>query len=679
MTSRKRSGSGSKRLFKEKVVQIYETILKGEEIGPNNPLSWEEFFLLKPKVTTLESEIQKLSVEQLQAIKPNLNELFTHCIEILVQRTSIRAAYGLQTLAAFLHAIFKKLSENQADNVQAIEFLSGFENYVKNVQKMLDFCQDFLEGDYTDSVKGLCLKLVIILTIGTDNINQNTLIEYIMLSPLFDCLVKLLSDVPTRQKHGYDVVLIITLLVNYRKYDATNPYVVKLSILDDELALNGYGQVITASLTEFCNQYNVEHIENQNSSWFSSLTNIVGSMFISEEGGYRNQQIRANNALLLAFYEAVHLNRNFITTLAQTQTDASGPPSPNNTLHGNIESLSDLSNLPANFDANSQPSNLLVTFFQYCSIVMQDTKTEAGTNTVKLCFLILGCISEDQYANSLMHDVSLAFKVRLHRLPMRHRKLASDKSTSSQSLVCTLLDLLVEFMLSHMMKKFPMELYILCIGIIQRILCYQKKCRIRVSYIWKELWTALISLLRFILQNENYLGKKMNIFELCIKVVNILNFFITYGDNFLPTPGSYDELYYEIIRMHQVFDNIYSMALRYSMGEGDFKEDALKLNNALFNVRAIIKHFNPKIEQWLASANLSTPSEEQILDIVKKNYDSLTLKLQDLLDHYERYTEKPHYTGFFTNMVKSILCDTRNNFSCSLLNFSNITSEYPTL
>lgn len=112
------------------------------------------------------------------------------------------------------------------------------------------------------------------------------------MSPLFECLVKLLSDVPTRQRHGYDVVLIITLLVNYRKYDATNPYVVKLSILDDELALNGYGQVITASLTEFCNQYNLEHTETQNSSWFSSLTNMVGSMFISEEGGFRNQQIR---------------------------------------------------------------------------------------------------------------------------------------------------------------------------------------------------------------------------------------------------------------------------------------------------------------------------------------------------------------------------------------------------
>lgn len=142
-------------------------------------------------------------------------------------------------------------------------------------------------GEATEAVKGLCLKIILILINGIESIDKNFLVEYIMSSSLFECLIKLLCDVPTRQRNGYDVVLIITLLVNYRKYDYANPYIVKLSILDDELALNGYGQVITSSLSDFCNQYNNEHAENQNSSWFSSLTNIVGNMFISEEGGFR--------------------------------------------------------------------------------------------------------------------------------------------------------------------------------------------------------------------------------------------------------------------------------------------------------------------------------------------------------------------------------------------------------
>lgn len=43
------------------------------------------------------------------------------------------------------------------------------------------------------------------------------------------------------------------------------------------------------------------------------------------------------------------------------------------------------------------------------------------------------------------------------------------------------------------------------------------------------------------------------------QIVNVFNLFITYGDTFLPNPNSYDELYYEIIRMHQTFGNLYSM------------------------------------------------------------------------------------------------------------------------
>lgn len=129
---------------------------------------------------------------------------------------------------------------------------------------------------------------------------------------------------------------------------------------------------------------------------------------------------------------------------------------------------------------------------------MQDHKNESSITNLKLCLLILTCISEDQYANSMMHDANLTFKVLLHRANMRHRKLPAEKIFKPRPLAATLLDLLVEFIVSHLMKKFPMELYLLCIGIIHRLIVYQKRSRVRLNFEWKKLWSSLINLLKFL-------------------------------------------------------------------------------------------------------------------------------------------------------------------------------------
>ncbi|XP_026496390.2 armadillo-like helical domain-containing protein 3 [Vanessa tameamea] len=639
MATRKRSGSGSKRHLKEKVVQIYESFFRGEDLTSDNPTFWDEFFLLKPKIPQLEAEIHKLSAEQLTNLKDNINLLVLQCIEMLGQEHHIRLVYALQTFSAILTTMYQRAGQDATLNIKTI--LLGTDTANAKMQKLLEHCSTVLSGDVPDSLKSMVLKLLLIIATGIDNIDDNPLVEYLMLHSLFEPLIQLLCTATERQQHGYDVVLLLMFLVNYKKQESANPYVVKLSILDDELALNGYGQVIRAALNDFV-MSTFGGMQASGGGWLSSLTSMVGGIFLTSDEtqpvvrGQRNSG--GEEGMLLALYEASHLNRNFMTTLAHSSSAAasSAPPSPPHTLppHQSPPNLAQIQALD-----NDQPTNLLVTFFQYCSIVMADTRTEASINKCSLCFITLTCIVEEQFANSIMHDQNLTFKVQLYRLPMRHRKIVPEEPPS-QPLASTLIELLVEFMMCHLLKKFPGALYELCVGVLLRLLSYQKRCRVRLARDWRPLWAALIALLKFLVAHEGALLRRHNVFLMAQQVVNIFNLFITFGDTFLPTPSSYDQLYYELIRMHQVFDNLFYMALRYSTAAGEYKAEALRLANCLVNVRAIIQHFSPKIEAWLASQSLSTPTEDQILEVVRKNYDSLILKLQEGLEAYERYDER---------------------------------------
>ncbi|XP_064630017.1 armadillo-like helical domain-containing protein 3 isoform X2 [Lineus longissimus] len=675
--------SASKKPLKEKVVLFYDALFKGEDPSVGNPNFWDEFFLLRVNAQFIEKEFDGLDGDQLMNLKEIINTLFYKCVKTLQSENHIRTANAIQTLMGLIRGMFKKSLPTGNYGFDVINILVGFDCAEARMQNLVECLHNFLTGEYPAILKNLSLKLLLSLVTATDNVSQNTMLEYIMINSVFEAIVQLLASPIGRQTHGHDAVLLLTILVQYRKYESANPYIVKLSILDDELALNGFAQVVSGALTEFNRLYHIKNSEPQG-GFFSAITSMVGSMFVGEESSV--EAVKANDSILLALYEAVHLNRNFITTLTHSHTPSTPatpplsptlpkPPTPDGSSGAN----------PPTFDPNivtepaSQPTNLLVTFIEYTSIVMQDTKDTTRFKNAKLCLIILTCITEDQYANSLMHDVNMNFRVPIHKLPMRHRKVKVDVRPPSRPLACALLDLMVEFVMSHMMKNLPMELYMQVLGVAHRVLCYQKRCRVRLQYGWKELWTVLINLLKFLMSNESHIMKKHNLFPLAIQVVNIFNLFITYGDTFLPSPSSYDELYYEIIRMHQVFDNLYSMALRYTTIDGEWKDSAAKLTNYLGNVRAIINHFTPKVDSYSSQHQLSSLTEEQVLEVVRGNYDTLTLKLQENLDQFERYSEKPKETAFFTQLVRSIISDVRKTTDVTSAEQQSILREFGTI
>uniref|UniRef100_A0A452SVS4 Armadillo like helical domain containing 3 n=1 Tax=Ursus americanus TaxID=9643 RepID=A0A452SVS4_URSAM len=537
-----RKSSASKKPLKEKVVLMYDEIFMTEDPSKCSPRFWEELFLMKVNLEYLEGKLESLDGEELMKIKDNINCLFQHCIQALGEEHPIRVVNALQTLCALIRGVHQKNKSTSGFDI--INMLMGFDKAELCMKNLMESLDSLLCAEGSESLKSLCLKLLLCLVTVTDNISQNTILEYVMINSIFEAILQILSHPPSRREHGYDAVVLLALLVNYRKYEVGGP-------------LNGQ-------------QYKDKEEEHQ-SGFFSALTNMVGSMFIAD--AHEKISVQTNEAILLALYEAVHLNRNFITVLAQSHpemglvtTPVSPAPTTPATPLGTTPPSSDvISSVELPLDADVQTSNLLITFLKYSSIVMQDTKDEHRLHSGKLCLIILTCIAEDQYANAFLHDDNMNFRVNLHRMPMRHRKKAADKNLPCRPLVCAVLDLMVEFIVTHMMKEFPMDLYVRCIQVVHKLLCYQKKCRVRLHYTWRELWSALINLLKFLMSNETVLLAKHNIFTLALMIVNLFNMFITYGDTFLPTPSSYDELYYEIIRMHQSFDNLYSMARRSSM------------------------------------------------------------------------------------------------------------------
>lgn len=700
--------------MKEKFVSIYELFFKAEDFTLKPANFWEELFLLKLNSNYIINEFKNISTnEDLIKLKKNINFLYNKAIEFLKFETNpIRLHNVLHTLHLFTYSI-SITTKIKLNSIETLEFLVGIDNAELKFETIFYSIYGILTSEETsNSIKIIALKYLLALATQVENTNDNLFLEHFMFNnSIFEAIIQIISSSTGRALLGGDALLLLTILLQYQKYDSENPYIVKLSILDDEMALTGLAQVMLSSLADYNRLYaqNSQEQEGQ-TTWWNNVGTLIGNMFIGDEE--KRRLLNPDDSILLVFYESVHLNRNFISALTHAATELSSDPpnqspsaasslptqntnSTNNPLATQEQQPSNGMRLlnPASNTTNSQsnttnnnnelelhntnpesahsqtefngPSNLLVIYLQACSSALQETKMD-NQNTyerLKLFMQILVCISEDQYANSLLHDSNILYSVYLYHAKLRHRNLNIERVPPSRQLACSVLDLMIEFMQSHLMKNFPFELYMKALGIIQRLMCYQKKHRIRLDYNWQNLWTCLIYTLKFVIScDSNLMSKGHNLFQLYSKIIIAFNIFITYGDAFLPNPESYDYLYYDLMRMRIVFDNFLLLLNRYA-SSNEWKDVAIKLMNQMSNIKSIINHFSPKIDAWSATNHVSSLTEDQVLNIVRSNYETLTLKLEDDLDFYERYAENPNEKMFFSNLTKRIIQETRAKLS----------------
>ncbi|CAI8049221.1 Armadillo-like helical domain-containing protein 3 [Geodia barretti] len=448
---------GERKPLKEKLITYYEQLFKGEDPSQGNPRFWEEFFLLKVNIQYFQTTMSEMKTWELISLKKSLSLLFVQCCTTLqLDDNVIRNINALQTLCVLLRSTFdKKLSDSSFD---VIDVVIGFDSAECQMRNLVEALNKFLVHDYPASLKNLCLRLLLVMLTAMDNISQNMLLEYVMMNSVFETIMHLLSVPDLRDQHGYDAVVVLTLLVNYRKYEAANPYVIKLSVLDDEIALHGLGSVVSSVLTEYNKKY-VPPTEEP-VGIFGHISSFVSNMLVPVDTS--QTRVKIDMAVLLVLYEAIHLNRNFITVLTHTKSLSNPvtPTTPNPAIDRSLP-LPSSPTTPAGKQPTGlpQPTNLLGTFFTFSSIILQNIKDDSSVTHARLCLVIITCIVEDQFANSFLHDPNMTFPVTLHRASLLHRKPTKDGLSHVRPLACSLLDLMVEFMISHMAKNFKLDLY----------------------------------------------------------------------------------------------------------------------------------------------------------------------------------------------------------------------------
>lgn len=616
----------SKSKLKEKILSWYDGLFELDKGLLNDHTNfWQEFFLLRPKSEYLSEKIKSVNTPQA------LQLLVDQCLEFSSTGSTIQVANALQTQSICMSALSQKFSQEHC--FEYLDYLFGFDSTNEKVEKMAQIIINCAQRNNQNMIRNLALSLLLTAVSVRDSLEANPL----SLRLLSSCLtndISLLFEKISGDALGERLLASYVLLLSVRTNN--NPCVQCLSCLDSALALDGIGAIVEANLRvkiEEClkeyTELSSQEDQNKNQSgWLSYMS----SMFVAEVPRYK---IGVADSSLLVLLITLKMNRNFTPVLTQWRARES-------------EETPDAG-------AGSPP---LATFLEYVSLLQQNIREPNKYNATMVAFSILTVIAEDQYANCFLHDDFVKFKLRLHRAPLRHRpvKVNDPASIQASTFAAWIFEICSEFIISHLMKCFPLQLHLAAIGIMHRLLIYQKRAKVRLQYNWRTIWETIIHLIKFVSSNVSSLIKQhgaSEVHQLVAHALIVLNIFITFGDVLLLSTTSYDELYYELIRLKDTFAHLEKYIEKAIRDDVD-NEGSRRCMALLFNIRAIEKHFEP-----ILTAQNSCLSEKDILGLIQSNYDALNLRMLEGLDQFERFSCSLNKVT--VDLVRSLVKESREN------------------
>ena len=166
----------------------------------------------------------------------------------------------------------------------------------------------------------------------------------------------------------------------------------------------------------------------------------------------------------------------------------------------------------------------------------------------------------------------------------------------------------------------------LSLGILLRLLSYLSRAKVRITYHWSELWRSLLSFFRFLTTYVTDIRALHRPPGMVTPLVNLLALALSSGENFLPDPAAYDDLFYKLVETGDILTKF---------------RDAFDLGNStsmqtLVNVSG---HYHALLEGKEGKSGKKNLSPKEVSTVIKQGYETLSIEAGDGLDRWERFRE----------------------------------------
>lgn len=285
----------------------------------------------------------------------------------------------------------------------------------------------------------------------------------------------------------------------------------------------------------------------------------------------------------------------------------------------------------------------LSSFLSLTSYLLQHAHSSLRTTLYShLNLLILRLLIEDQVLCKLICSDESKMSVRLCRQRQPYLPLVRGERIFAASL----LDTMIDGINHNLRRRLDIEFYILCVGIILRIISHLSRSRTRLNYHWSELFRSLLSLVRFLTTYTADLKTSHHIDNLLDDLVNLIALSLSAGEAFLPSPAAYDDLFYKLVETGEV---LVKFRDNYDLGK--------RPTSSIETLISVSTHYNQMLEEG-ASKRGKHLTSVQVAGVIKQGYETLSIQAKEGLDSWEKYREADR-RSFLKKMARAAVADVK--------------------